>query len=154
MIRKKRELQNGLPPRSDPNYMRLYKEHNEDRIRQYGKNRYTAQKEQNPNFWKEIYDPTRAKEYRSQNKEVLRERAWCRLGIVDMTYDRYIEQLSKQNGRCAICYKIMKLPQTDHDHNTGKFRGLLCVACNNGLGIYEIHKTKFEQYLTSRENVS
>lgn len=44
----------------------------------------------------------------------------------------------KQNHRCAIC----KIPEieckqflhVDHDHNTGKIRGLLCYGCNSGLG--------------------
>lgn len=154
MIRKKRELQTDLPPRSDPNYMRLYKEKNGNRLKQHGKDRYLGKKEQNPNFWKESYDPIRAKEYYSKNIKVLRERAWQKYGILNMTWGRYAEQLSKQDGKCDICHKIMNSPQTDHNHSTGEFRGLLCVACNNGLGIYERNKTKFEQYLTTKENVS
>lgn len=152
MTRKKRELQNGLPARSDANYMKLYRERNAVRVKQYSKTRFNEKKEQNPNFWKEAYDPKRAKDYRNKNKKVIMEKAWRKYGMTDMTYERFEEQLSKQDNKCAICTKIMKLPQTDHDHNTGKFRGLLCVACNNGLGIYELHKSKFEQYL--REKLS
>ena len=46
----------------------------------------------------------------------------------------------------------MKLPQVDHDHKTGEYRGLLCVPCNNGLGVYELHKERFEKYLETRKN--
>jgi len=150
-MRKKRELQSGLPVRSDANYMRLYKERHAERFKQYNKNANTRKTEQNPNFWKERYDPKLAKEYRSKNIKTLREKAWRRIGIINFTYEQYKEQFSKQHGKCAICSKIMRLPQTDHDHNTGKFRGLLCVACNNGLGIYECHKTKYERYLNYEE---
>lgn len=46
---------------------------------------------------------------------------------------------TEQNGLCAIC----KLPEAsdrslslDHCHETGKIRGLLCNACNVGLGSF------------------
>lgn len=39
-----------------------------------------------------------------------------------------------QAGRCAICFGPMKPPHIDHDHKTGKVRGLLCFDCNTGIG--------------------
>lgn len=54
----------------------------------------------------------------------------------------YAERYEEQQGRCKIC----KQPETatfrgqvlnlavDHDHGTGKVRGLLCVKCNHLLG--------------------
>jgi hypothetical protein len=35
----------------------------------------------------------------------------------------------------------------DHDHTTGKFRGLLCQICNRQLGWYENNKEKINKYL-------
>lgn len=57
----------------------------------------------------------------------------------------YNNKLKEQNFVCAICEKpetslfrntpgkVKKLSQ-DHDHKTGKMRGLLCSRCNHFLG--------------------
>ena len=43
--------------------------------------------------------------------------------------------LKSQNGVCAICHtKSHKNLYVDHNHKTGKIRGLLCQKCNFGLG--------------------
>jgi len=55
------------------------------------------------------------------------------------TYGISIEQYNQlfvdQNGVCAICggTDIKKL-SVDHNHITGQIRGLLCQACNAGIG--------------------
>ena len=46
------------------------------------------------------------------------------------------EMLIRQSGRCAICLFPMRSPHIDHDHTTGKVRGLLCSHCNRGLGAF------------------
>ena len=60
-----------------------------------------------------------------------------------ITPENYKELFTKQEGKCAICsssevsvarrsYNLF----VDHDHKTGKVRGLLCHHCNTGLGHY------------------
>lgn len=58
-------------------------------------------------------------------------------GITREQYDRLLQE---QGGRCAIC-GTAHVPTDmhpdlviDHDHSTGKVRGLLCPNCNQGIG--------------------
>ena len=46
-----------------------------------------------------------------------------------------------QNGCCAICKgeepsDFKGRLSIDHDHSSGKIRGLLCMKCNSGLGMF------------------
>ncbi len=53
-----------------------------------------------------------------------------------ITQEQWQEAFVRQGGVCAICKQHQRYQSlaTDHDHKTGKFRGLLCVQCNRGLG--------------------
>lgn len=45
-----------------------------------------------------------------------------------------------QGGKCALCETALMFDREthiDHDHETGRFRGLLCQMCNNSLGHME-----------------
>lgn len=53
-----------------------------------------------------------------------------RYGIGQVDVDR---MLAQQNGRCAVCGKPDP-EHVDHDHRTGRVRGLLCFNCNQALG--------------------
>lgn len=56
----------------------------------------------------------------------------------DMSLEDFKRLLAEQNGVCAICGQ----PETgsfsrlsvDHDHRDNSIRGLLCAACNAGIG--------------------
>jgi hypothetical protein len=53
-----------------------------------------------------------------------------------LSEDSYQLLLIAQNGVCAICQKHQRKQRLsiDHDHRTGKVRGLLCTRCNRNLG--------------------
>jgi hypothetical protein len=58
----------------------------------------------------------------------------ARYGLSAAEYDRL---LALQGGVCRICKETCstgKRLAVDHDHETGKVRGLLCRRCNRGLG--------------------
>ena len=56
----------------------------------------------------------------------------------NITLQQYDDMLAKQDGHCAICDAVHNADGTrlcvDHDHKTGKIRGILCTACNTLLG--------------------
>lgn len=54
-----------------------------------------------------------------------------------MIQKEYEEMLEKQNHKCSICATHIDNPCVDHDHKTGKVRGLLCRTCNSGLGHFK-----------------
>ena len=54
-------------------------------------------------------------------------------GITPEDYDRIFLE---QEGRCGICGTDLDLV-VDHDHTTGRVRGLLCRRCNRTLGQFE-----------------
>lgn len=59
----------------------------------------------------------------------------------NMTVDDYMVMYENQSGRCAICGSETanngkrKNFCVDHDHETGKVRGLLCHNCNVSVGL-------------------
>lgn len=67
-----------------------------------------------------------------------KENLKSKYGITLEAYDLFFEA---QQGRCAICGNKQRNKRlaVDHDHQTGKVRGLLCVSCNMGLGCFKDH---------------
>ena len=59
-----------------------------------------------------------------------------RIKSYGLTMDEYEEMLSRCGGTCEVCGHASKeLLHIDHDHSTGKVRGLLCRPCNAALGL-------------------
>ena len=84
---------------------------------------------------------------RNKEKRLIYIREYTLLTKYGITQNDYVEMLLDQKGVCAIC----NLPETivdkrsgqvqllsiDHDHTTGKVRGLLCTQCNHGIGKFK-----------------
>ena len=68
----------------------------------------------------------KAKE-RKQNLELKRK--------YNISLEQFNVLSADQRNKCAICGEERKLV-IDHDHETGKIRGLLCTICNKGLGLF------------------
>lgn len=84
---------------------------------------------------RERYNAKR-REYRSKNREKCL--ALCRAGNLRRDYGisplQYDAMFNSQSGCCKICRidanKLKKPLAVDHDHKTGRVRGLLCYHCN------------------------
>lgn len=92
-------------------------------------------REKNPEKYKKW-----RKDFCDKHRERLNKEAVCR--NVGLDVNDYEKMLIAQDNKCAICRsgetrvmreKVMRLC-IDHDHNTGRIRGLLCHNCNSGLG--------------------
>jgi hypothetical protein len=75
----------------------------------------------------------------TENKEKLRHK--IRKSSYGLSKDDYESLLTQQNYSCAICSTTSAGGRgswhVDHDHITGKVRGLLCHCCNTGLGLFK-----------------
>lgn len=102
----------------------------------------------------------RKREYLKQHPEQYRRHMEIstnarRKRLFGIDSEEYEARLKSQRGVCAICKAVpngIRLG-VDHDHKTGQARGLLCVACNTGLGMFKddpdlLHRAVF--YLTER----
>lgn len=87
-------------------------------------------------------DNVRTKAWKAAHPES--ERATNRKRYLRVTYgitpEQYDDLLEAQRGRCACCGtdepggRRRNTFHVDHDHKTGRVRGLLCHSCNIGIG--------------------
>ncbi len=75
------------------------------------------------------YSPEKLRRYRLQR-------------VYGITTEQYDELLVRQDGVCAICKAgvsdaLGRRLSVDHDHETGRVRGLLCTLCNRGIGYFK-----------------
>ncbi len=90
---------------------------NIDKIKEYSKENYSLNKD-------------KIAEYNKKN------RLHQRVIKYNLTDDKFNIMYNSQNGCCAICGKHRKL-EIEHNHQTGKVRGLVCHKCNVVIGMCE-----------------
>jgi hypothetical protein len=85
-------------------------------------------------------DHARVKIYHKDNKAKVTKRQLIshRRRLYGLNEEEYNNMILSQNNLCAICNKPSdKTLHIDHDHVTGRVRGLLCSNCNLGIGLLE-----------------
>lgn len=86
----------------------------------------------------------RREHYKENKDRILDEHRFRSYGV---TKEEYEQMLQDQDGKCAICKreelarayvtKKVRALAVDHCHVTGYVRGLLCRACNLGIGHFD-----------------
>jgi hypothetical protein len=144
-------------------YMRqYYKDHSEKfrrtREQQDKVNAARRQKYAADHIYRDRQKATVAK-WQNLNPDKRLDQRMRRYGITGAEYARLLKQ---QRDRCAICENIRNGDSrvgrfhVDHCHETGTVRGLLCAACNLGLGKFQHEPARLERailYLRGRDAV-
>lgn len=85
-------------------------------------------------------DATYERKIRKSKSKTFRD--WYLKTNHGITEEQFVEMLLVQGGKCAICgdaspKKTGKSAPfvVDHEHKTGKIRGILCNLCNMGIGL-------------------
>ncbi len=130
------------------------KEYNKSPEGQKVRGDYREQNKEKMEVYQELYrnDPEKqklAKEY---------HRKYDLMKQFGLTPDDYDEILNKQNGRCAVCKSDRfdskrKTLAVDHDHVTGKVRGLFCRRCNQAIGAFEDNPDLLRKAATYLETI-
>jgi hypothetical protein len=128
-----REYERRNPERAKVRSLKWYKENSD-----LAKNRSQEWRKQNPDQVKEVNAAWRRNNPDRvwQSKEI----DWRKKGI-KLTRASYNAMWEAQDGCCKLCgihqSQLKKALHADHDHLTGRVRGLLCQKCNHALGLFK-----------------
>jgi hypothetical protein len=97
------------------------------------------------------------REYRESGRKAVADRKSHLKRKYGLTPQQYDDMLAAQDGVCFLCReKPGDLPlHVDHDHLTGRVRTLLCLRCNNALGLFREQEHLFlaaASYLSYRDD--
>lgn len=107
-------------------------------------------------FWCKQCMLDHRREYQTREPDYNRNSYYVRrFGI---TLAEYEALNTKQGGKCKICGSTngRKRLAVDHDHKTGKVRGLLCDLHNRGIGLFGDNIADLEsavEYLKENDEV-
>jgi hypothetical protein len=73
------------------------------------------------------YKNRKERERRKNNPDKIKD------GYLRHRYGITLDQFRSMGSRCMICHSEDRM-MVDHDHKTGKVRGVLCHSCNIGIG--------------------
>lgn len=124
----------------------LVKQEEKNRRREDSKAYYAKNKDKIKEKWSKTRDEKNAKvrAYYAAHPEKMKQRNKNRrLQTFDLslrkrygiTWEDRLKKVQEQDGKCAICSTECNELVVDHNHKTGRVRGLLCRKCNTLLGM-------------------
>lgn len=121
--------------------IRAWKEKNPDKVKEQNLRKYERNKAKHKAYMAARYVANPEHVRRIARESYARNREDRRAAQYGLPKGSYEEMLQRQGGVCAICGtppRKSNLKATaldiDHDHATGRVRGLLCGNCNTSLG--------------------
>jgi gluconate kinase len=133
---------------SDSEYNKKHRAENKEHYKEYKLSYYAKNKERISKVRSAYKEKNRElireknKQYRFDHVEVTKNYKMSRR--YGLSHEQFINMVNKQNNLCAICnqpektfdqrIKMLRRLAIDHNHTTGKVRGLLCLECNSGIG--------------------
>ncbi|MCK9569494.1 endonuclease VII domain-containing protein [Candidatus Pacearchaeota archaeon] len=143
---------------------------NKEELKDYHAAYYKANRDKWPRRTREQqdqYNATRRDKYASdleyQKQQKAAAKAWQdahpqkrkanRIKKFGITLEEFNQIMQKQGSCCAICgYSDQSnkkfFPMVDHDHVSGKVRGLLCSNCNQAIGKFKDDITIIESAIS------
>ena len=122
-------------------YNKVYYEKHREQIKKQYDDNAEQEREKSLKYHREHREACleRMSKYGMQNRDKLAAKQWVRAikRNYGLTPEDWENMLSEQGGVCAICGEVQENRSlyVDHDHETGKVRGLLCRKCNLFLGL-------------------
>lgn len=107
-----------------------YREKNRREIRERANKCYEEHPEKAKGYCKKYYKNNSEKVKQAVRKRKLKHR-------YNLSPEDWLVMWEGQDGKCVICGKNFTRSSdanVDHNHKTGKTRGLLCGGCNRGIG--------------------
>ncbi len=127
-------------------YQNAHKDYLDERRRAWGIENRERKRSLEKRWLQENRDRANAVERKRRERKrnedpqavALQRKKWRLRSMYGMSIGDYDLLLKAQDYACAICFDPAEKPfdfHVDHDHDTGKVRGLLCKRCNPMLGL-------------------
>lgn len=91
---------------------------------------------------KPISESQRSAKYKNRKKlrpsGLSNQKVYAMKARYGITEDEFVSIKELQKGKCGICnIELTKDSLVDHDHESGRIRGILCRNCNFALGLFK-----------------